>query len=236
VTLIALVLLAVVALAPLFWSLRHGASPRGRREAALARHRAHLAEVDRDLEEGRIGATDHATAKLEIQRRLLAEAEAAEPAVAGGGKALITAALIVVPVVSFGLYILNGHPELPAMPLASRPDAGDSRAVEMGTLIAALREKIAQLDPNSDQARQGYVLLGNVEDSRGNLAEAVQAWQTAMNIRFDPTLAAQTAEARTQLDGRVTPEAAELFRKALADAPQDAPWRPLAEKRLAEAK
>ncbi len=230
-----LVLLAVVALAPLVWSFSRGAAPRGRREAALALHRAQLAEIDRDLSEGRIAAADHATAKLEIQRRMLAESATPEPVVGGGGGKVIAAALIVVPLASFGLYMLNGHPEMPGMPLASRPDAGEARAVEVATMVDALRERIAQLDPHSDQARQGYVLLGNVEASRGNLDAAARAWRAAVDIRFDRALAAQTAEAMTLAAGHVTPQAADLFRKALDGAPADAPWRGAVEKRLREA-
>ena len=35
---------------------------------------------------------------------------------------------------------------------------------------------------------------------------------------------------------KLTEEAVALFRRALAEAPADAPWRPMAEKRLSEAK
>jgi cytochrome c-type biogenesis protein CcmH len=68
------------------------------------------------------------------------------------------------------------------------------------------------------------------------MAAAAEAWRTALGIRFDATLAVETAEAITESSGGVTDEAAALFRRALADAPPDAPWRPMAEKRLAGTK
>ena len=99
-----------------------------------------------------------------------------------------------------------------------------------------LRAKLASLDPHSEQARQGYVLLGNAEVSRGRLSEEADAWRTALATRFDATLAAETGEAISEAQGRVTDEAANLFRRALAESPADAPWRPMAQKRLAEIK
>ena len=80
------------------------------------------------------------------------------------------------------------------------------------------------------------MLLGNAEVSRGRLSAAADAWRTALATRFDPTLAAEAAEAISETEGRVTDEAAGLFRRALAEAPADAPWRPMAQKRLSEAK
>ncbi len=78
------------------------------------------------------------------------------------------------------------------------------------------------------------MLLGNAEASRGRFQEAADAWRIALTVRFDPTIAAEAAEAITEVNGRVTEEAAVLFRRALAAAPADAPWRPMAERRLSE--
>ena len=80
------------------------------------------------------------------------------------------------------------------------------------------------------------MLLGNAEASRGRLKAAADAWQTALAVHFDPTLAAEAGEAITEVNGQVTDDAAALFRRALAESPPDAPWRPMALKRLAEKK
>jgi cytochrome c-type biogenesis protein CcmH len=233
---LALVLLAAAAMLPLAWSLRHAAQARGRREAALALHRAQLAELDRDLAEGRIAAPEHATAVLEVQRRLLAAAGAAEAAPPRASRGPVIATLVLVPLAAFGLYLVGGSPEMPAQPLAQRMARAEQKAREDAVLVEALRQHLAALDPRSERAREGYILLGNAEDQRGDLPAAAEAWHTALAARFDPTLAAQTAEALSRVAGRVTPEAAALFRQALAAAPADAPWRPIAEQRLAEAK
>jgi cytochrome c-type biogenesis protein CcmH len=134
------------------------------------------------------------------------------------------------------LYLQShGRPDLPAAPLAQRIAAQARENKDAQALIDKLRARLATLDQNSEVARQGYILLGNAEDSRDHLADAAIAWHKALSIRFDPGLAALTAEAQTRLEGRVSDESLALFRRALAQAPADAPWRQIAEQRLAEA-
>ncbi len=236
-TLLALLLLAVLAMAPLGITLRWGTLLRSRRESALAVHRGRLAELDRDRAEGRVAEADYQLAVLEVQRRLLAAADAPEeaPRVAGGRRPL-WAALVVVPLAALGLYLIDGHPELPAAPLAARLARADAERVDAAGLVGTLRARLATLDPKTDLARQGYLLLGNTEDALGHLPEATAAWRVALAARFDPTLAAQVAEAQTRIDGHVSAESAALFRQALAAAPAEAAWRGLAERRLGEMK
>ncbi|MBV8094369.1 MAG: c-type cytochrome biogenesis protein CcmI [Acetobacteraceae bacterium] len=227
--------LAAIALAPLVLSLRQDAVARGRREAALALHRAQLQELDRDLAEGRILPGEHAAAVLEVQRRLLAASEDTETAPAAASRSAVIAALVLVPIGAVVLYAVGGSPGLPAAPRAQRLAEIEAREAEENALLKQLRSQLSRLDPYSEQARQGYVLLGGAEASRRNMKAAAAAWRTALAARFDPTLAAETAEAITEAHGQVTEEAARLFRRALTEAPAEAPWRPMAEKRLAEA-
>jgi cytochrome c-type biogenesis protein CcmH len=233
---VAIVALALVALAPLVLALVRRSSGRGRRDSALRIQAAQLVELDRDLAEGRIAPAEHATAKLEVQRRLLAAAEIAEPETRAGSPVLLAATLVLVPALAVGLYVgSSGRPDLPAAPLAQRVVAQVKDSKEAEALITKLRDKLATLDQHSEMARQGYLLLGNAEDSLDHLALAAEAWHRALAIRFDPGLGALTAEAQTRLEGRVSDESAALFRRALAEAPADAPWRAIAEQRLQEA-
>ena len=233
---LAIVLLAAITLAPLALSLRRTAAARGRQEAAVALHRAQLAELDRDLADGRIAAAEHANAVLEVQRRLLAAAVGAETASRSSSRGPVLFALVLVPLGGLVLYLMGGSPELPAVPLADRIAAAREREAREAALIGQLRQRLSQIDPHSEQARQGYILLGNAEASRGRLQEAADAWRTALAARFDPTIAAEAAEALTEAHGRVDDEAASLFRRAIAESPADAPWRPMAQKRLSEMK
>ncbi|MEJ0018680.1 MAG: c-type cytochrome biogenesis protein CcmI [Acetobacteraceae bacterium] len=233
---LAIAVLAAIALAPLALSLCRDATARGRQESALALHRAQLAELDRDLAEGRIAATEHASAVLEVQRRLLAAAAGTETAPRDSSRAPALFALMLLPLGAFALYLLGGSPQLPSVPLADRLAAARARAAQEDALIAQLRRRLGDLDPRTDQARNGYILLGNAEASRGRLQEAADAWNVALAARFDPTIAVEAAEAITEVQGRVTEQAADLFRRALEAAPPDAPWRPMVQRRLSEAK
>ena len=193
-------------MAPLGWSLAHRTSLRGRRAADLALHQAQLAELDADIAAGRVSPHDQETAKLEVQRRLLAAAGLREAAPAAGRRTPLLAALVLVPLAAAALYWLGGHPELPAAPLAARIASGEVQSREERVLLAALQTRIARLDPRSEQAREGHVLLGNAEARWGNLTAAAKAWGAALAVRPDPALAARLTQAQTLLDAEAQAE------------------------------
>ena len=232
---LAAAVLLLVALAPAGLALRRQVGIRGRRDATLELYRAQVGELGRDLGEGRISAADHATALLEVQRRLLAAADATEvpPTTADRGPLLL--GLVLIPLAALGLYLVGGHPDLPGQPLAARMAEARDRMVGEAAMADQLRAALARVDPGSDQARQGELLLGNLEAERGHFADAAAAWRTALAIRFDPLLAAQAADAATRAEGHVSDASAALFRQALANAAPDAPWRAAVEQRLGQA-
>jgi len=221
--------LALVCLAPLGWTLWRARSLRGRRDAALALHREQLAELDRELAEGRIGAVEHEGATLEVKRRLLAAADSVDAAPSGRGRLLLLAALVLVPLSAEGLYMIDGHPELPdSVAVAADPQADQ----DADKLIDTLRQRLATMNPKDEMTAQGYLLLGNAEANRGRMQPAIAAWKKVLAVHFDPTLAAQTAESEFQLEGRLSEESRALFQKALDNAPPDAAWLGLVRERL----
>lgn len=235
ITAFSAILLALVAMLPLVLALRRDRAARDPREAALSLHKAQLLELDRDLADGRLAASEHEAARLEVQRRLLAAADMAPLPLRAGRRVVALATLFAVPAFAAGLYAIRGQPTMPAMPLSARKAANDQQATRAETLITALRQRLTTMDQGSDTARQGYILLGNAEEERGDLSAAADAWRHAVGIRFDPTLAAMAAEARTLVDGgTVNADSADLFARALAQGAKDAPWRETAEKRLAQ--
>jgi cytochrome c-type biogenesis protein CcmH len=238
--------LAALTLAPLLllaWRARagHGVRLRGRQEAALALHRAQLTELDNDLAEGRLLTAEHQAAKLEVQRRLLADAALPDGAAAKTDRYFIPAVAMAVPIAALLLYLATGRPGFPppdTAPPVQADGAGaapdPARIAQDQAAIGQLRNRLALMDPHADQTLRGYEILGNAELSMGHLPEAAAAWQHVLADRFDPTLAAQTAEVLTETSDHVTPAAMSLFKRALAAAPADAPWRKMAEKRVAE--
>ena len=255
--------LALAALAPLVFALVRPAPARGRREADLALYRAQLAELERERAAGRLDEGGHAAAMLEVQRRLLAAPETAGGTAIGpdnAGRAPLIAALVVVPFLAAGLYLVNGSPGLPSATFAERRDT----AAQEEQLLDRLRERLATSDSTSEQARQGWVLLGNAERGRGRPDAAAEAYARALAMRFDADLAGQRAQALLEADrteevarflaealprapnhvglrflsglaearaGR--PELARaMWRALVADAPSDAPWRAMVERRM----
>jgi cytochrome c-type biogenesis protein CcmH len=233
------VLVAAVALAPFAWAVWRGGRLRGRRDAALALHRAQLAELDRDLAEGRIMEAEHVAARLEVQRRLLADAELTDTESGRSGPVAIILTAALVPAVAIFLYVRDGVPNYRQAEAAAQAEAAQQRSAQEvqrdEEIIARLKTVLATMDPAAERTRQGYVMLGNAEISVGNLSEAADAFRKALAARFDPNLGAETAEVITDSQGKVTPEAAALFRRALAEAPPNVPWRKAAEKRVSEA-
>ena len=233
-------LLAVLTLAPVLFYTWRGRSGRGRQEAALALHRAQLRELDRDLEDGRLLPEEHAAAKLEVQRRLLADAALDEQAAPRSGYWAVGAAAVLVPAAALALYLVVGEPNFASVAVAAGgPALTSAQRAEVArdeVLVSQLRGRLTLMDPNAPQTLKGYEILGRAELSLGHLPEAADAWQRVLEVNFDPTLAAQTAEVITEANNRITPEALALFKRALAAAPANAPWRPMAEKRIAEAR
>ena len=231
---LSIVLLCAFALLPCALVLRRGLKPRDRHEAAMALHRAQLDELERDQAHGLIVSSEHDSARLEIQRRLLAEADRKADSNRVGSRLPVLAMLAVVPALAVGLYLVDGRPNLPAQPIALRMQQADARTQEDERLMDELKSRLASLPPGSAQKHQGNLLLGQAEASRGDWGQAALAWGRALADGFEPTLAAQTAEAQVRAEGSVSPESAALFRRALDAAPKDAPWRLLAEQRIAQ--
>ncbi|MBK1660606.1 c-type cytochrome biogenesis protein CcmI [Paracraurococcus ruber] len=255
-------LLALAALAPLAVALISPPRARGRREADLGLYRAQMAELEREKAAGRLDDQAYRAAQLEVQRRLLAAPEDAGPAITGTGRKALLATLFGVPALALGLYVWGGIPEMPSATFAMREEA----AMRDELILAQLRDRLTQLPPNTDQARQGWALLAKAERDRGNLVGAADAYRRAMFGKFDAETAAQLAQVLLE-DGKIE-DAGALLRAALpqapqhiglrflagmaearagrndsaraawraliADAPPEAPWRAMVERRMNE--
>ncbi|BDG75006.1 c-type cytochrome biogenesis protein CcmI [Roseomonas fluvialis] len=219
---IPLVLLALAALLPLGAAVLRPAAARGRREADVALYRAQLDELDREHEAGRLDEAGHRAARIEVQRRLIAAADQAEEAATKRSPALLVAILPLLGAAGFGIYLLRGSPGMPSAPYQVRAEA----AARDDQVLSAVRARIEALDQRSDQARQGWVLLGNAERGRGNPEAAIAAWTRALDIRFEAELAGDIAEMEI---ARGSPAAAAPWlTRALAAEPGDPRFRFLA--------
>lgn len=228
-------MLALLAVAPVLIAWRLRGTVRYRRDTAMALHRAQLDEIERDRIDGRLPESEFQGARLEVQRRLLDADAMAEPEANRNARFLLVATMIAIPVAAVALFVPAGMPVVPSEPHSVVMADESAAAARDDALIARLEAKLAQVPPHTERARQGYLLLGQALVSQHKLAAAAKAWSTALAMKFNPTLAAETAEAETEAAGHVTPTAATLFHQALDRAPSTAPWRSLAEQRLREA-
>jgi cytochrome c-type biogenesis protein CcmH len=221
---LALALLTVAVLATVVLPLMKGARPapeRGQFDRAV--HRDQLQELERDLARGLIAAGEAATARLEIERRLLATEAPAEtaPTRAASSPVLAIALALLLPAAASLLYLALGAPGVPDQPYAQRA-AERSRAAAnspdaVAKTIVALKQR---LNANPDSAAD-WLLLARSEAALAHWPESTQAFEQAMRLtKVRPDVAADYGETLVMAaQGIVTPQARELLGKALAGDP-----------------
>ncbi|MEW9837532.1 c-type cytochrome biogenesis protein CcmI [Mesorhizobium marinum] len=181
-------------------------------------YRDQLAELDRDAERGLIGPTEAEQARAEIARRILKADKLARLEGAGDradGRAvrsLGVAAVLAVPLVSWGIYAATGSPDLPSQPLAARLDKNPADST-VDELVARAE---AHLAANPDDAR-GWDVLAPIYVRIGRNNDAVTAYQNA--IRLDGPSGARQSGLGEALAGAagglITAQARDAFAKAL---------------------
>ena len=117
-------------------------------------YRDQLAEIDRDLARGEIGAEQATAARTEVERRLLAIAPAADTGPADTGPAdtgpantatprLVGGVLaIALPAAAIGTYLFLGAPGAPSQPFAARTTTADA-TTHAAPAMAQLAERLA---------------------------------------------------------------------------------------------
>ena len=215
---------SALAVAPLLIALWRRPAALGRRDAALALYRAQLRDLERDRDAGRMTEDAYNTARIEVQRRMLALAPEQEeaPAARRGGGAALAAMLFLLPAGGLGVYLARGYPDLPGAPQAAR----EAAAAQEETLLGTLRSRLEALPQGTETARQGWILLGNAERGRGRMAAAADAYARALEVRFDSGTAGEQVEAA--IDAGQNERAVEWIARGLAEAPSDPRLRFLA--------
>ncbi|MEE8505500.1 MAG: c-type cytochrome biogenesis protein CcmI [Kiloniellales bacterium] len=194
-------------------------------------YRDQLAEVERDAERGILSTTEVAAARAEIERRLLAAAQAMSDADAADGKPMYTAGRALVlgiavflPVAAFGLYLLLGAPGVPSQPFAERPAPPEAApSAEQAQEINRMVERLAERLAGQPGDRDGWLLLGRSYTQLGRFTEAAETYRQAISHGFDG------AEAQSALGealaaaagGEIGPEARQAFAAALEKDPAD---------------
>jgi len=155
----------------------HRALP-GRAGYDAAVYRDQLKELERDVARGLIGEAEAQSARLEIERRLLAAANAAPDGTLAARRSPALALLVVLLVAggATGLYWTLGAPGVPDMPFALRVAEHTGPGGDAGAAPEAAHEAFDQAvkaDPGNILARF-YLATADAQAGRGR--PAIDAW------------------------------------------------------------
>lgn len=211
-------LMTAAAVFAVLWPLSRRGETGGGSDIAV--YRDQLDEVARDRAAGLIGDAEAEAARVEVSRRLIAAADAAETERKPGGgsslwrrRAAAVAGLLLLPAGAAALYLFLGSPQMPGAPLAARvQDAQQNRSI--ASLVSQVE---AHLERNPNDAR-GYEVLAPVYLRLGRFSDAVAARRKLL------ALAGETAERQSDLgealtaaaNGIVTEEAKSAFERAVS--------------------
>lgn len=186
----------------------------------IAVYRDQLDEIQRDRATGLIGEAEAEAARVEVSRRLIAAADTAEaqkpqerPSSLVYRRATAIAALVLLPVGAFALYLTIGSPGLPGEPLASRVQP----AAEGGSIQAMIAEVENHVAHNPGDAK-GWEVLAPVYMRLGRYDDAVRAWRHVIDLRGSSAeREANYGEAMVAAaNGVVTADAKAAFDRAIA--------------------
>ncbi|AZO09094.1 c-type cytochrome biogenesis protein CcmI [Mesorhizobium sp. M3A.F.Ca.ET.080.04.2.1] len=199
-----------------------GASAAGSHDLEV--YRDQLSEIDRDVARGLIQPAEAEEARAEIGRRILrlgsAEQSATDaPRPSQAARLIAAAAVLLVPLVSWGLYGALGSPDLPSQPLAERlaKNPADSSVDE---LVARAE---AHLAANPSDGK-GWDVLAPVYLRLQRFPDAVTAYRNAIRLDGDSAVRqAGLGEAiANAAGGIVSAEAQGAFEAALKLDPVNA--------------
>jgi cytochrome c-type biogenesis protein CcmH len=214
-------LMTVAAIFAVLWPLSRGvATKAGGSEAVV--YKDQLAEIDRDVAAGLIGASEAEAARVEIGRRLLAAVDTERDLPAQSNPRLRRSsailALVGLPVAAVTLYLALGSPQLGDFPLGSRARTADANQ-PLENLVAQVE---AHLEKNPTDGR-GWNVLAPVLARLGRYDDAIKAFRNSIAYNGD------IAERRSDLGealvgsagGVVTTEAKAEFERAVAQNADD---------------
>ncbi len=195
----------------------------GRTEARDTTHasnvrilREQLAELDAELAAGALAADQHASARAELERRVLEETRDAEVALAvrpGRGAALALA--LTLPLVAVLLYLVLGNRTALDPVLSRAPSQATPQDVEI------LIERLAQRMREQPGDPEGWALLGRSYAAMGRFGLARDAYAQAVALSpDDPMLLADYADALAMTQDRsLLGEPERLVQRALQADP-----------------
>lgn len=218
-----LLVLPLALVIPALWRRR---PPQGALRAGganVAVYRDQLREAERDLAADLVTPERYAQTRAEIQRRVLEDAGAAEPAAAhagGGSRAAAWLLLLLIPLASVATYLALGSPQA-MLAAGTAPSANQAASVEqVETMLASLAQR---LKDKPDDPR-GWAMLGRSYLVMERFDDAAAALRKGLAIEpANADMLTDLADATARLnDRKLAGEPAQLLARALAADPQHA--------------
>jgi cytochrome c-type biogenesis protein CcmH len=216
-----LLLLSLLFVIPPLWRRRAGG---GVERVALNIQviKDQLAELDVDLAAGKLGQSDYAAARADLERELLDNTTAAESHgdSDSGGRWIGLVLAIAIPVAALLIYQQIGTsqiiPRLAAGP-ATAPAEKRVDGQTMESVVAKLAERMQEHPDNVE----GWLLLGRSYASMSRFTEAVNAYERAAALAGeDAGVLSDYANVLIMASGgQFTPRAGELLDRAVAADP-----------------
>lgn len=221
---------ALIVLAPFFFGGDANESP-----TSLDVYKDQLAEVERDKAQGLIEEAEAASARLEIERRILAAGRSQTGSPRGVSLnwqyRMVTGVAAIVVLGSVGLYAVLGRPDLPSAQARATGGGGTKSASaaeapggqpgdsEVDTLVKRLEKRLKDNPNDADSWR----VLGWSYYNTGRYNDAVDAYRRAVDLQKDnPAIKALYGEALVkQANDTVTDAALAAFDEVLAVSPND---------------
>ena len=181
-----LALLATATVGALLIPLLRAEKPSaGRLEGELAIYRDQIAEIERERASGALGEADAATARLEIERRALAAADVARPAITTSStlhRLLPPTLALAIPLLALGLYLKIGHPGLPAAPFVAGARPPAEQPMDVARLVADARAR-ATAQPNDADAQSALGEALTLEADGTVTPAAIEAFNKAVALQ-----------------------------------------------------
>jgi cytochrome c-type biogenesis protein CcmH len=236
---IAAAILAAICVAVLLNTLlRARAADDSRSAFDLTVYRDQLTEIDRDLDRGLLNEVQAKSARLEIERRMLASAATEENTPASGSGAEETkgveetrratrlaamALTVALPLLAAGLYLHLGSPGQPAIPFAERRALQETFQHAMDDDLAA---KIGGLEKRVEAQRfdaHSWLLLAEAYGELNRFIDAANAFRRAIELGAkEPGIYASLGEILVAAGGgEVGPEARRAFAEAITLDPEN---------------
>ncbi len=191
----------VMVLGPL---LKPAKAPPERSAFDRAIYRDQLAELEREVARGLVEPAQAASARLELQRRLLGADTAPAPAKPGARQPILAATLAVaIAIAAAALYLHRGAPGLPDEPYDARgPEraraaAAQAQMAQIKSMVAGLAERLK----STPDDLEGWLRLGRSYAVLGERDQADAAFAQAERLKpNDPSVL--LAEAQALMAGR----------------------------------